>query len=368
MIQNIKIAEFRLGNYLCVVGEVGPVSEEEMKAAAKRTAEQKSPSEAPESLAGREAPSPEGVIGTGTEGASGSASVKTFTGKGLGEAQGKREGEQREKEKEKFDRGGKRDQGVGVTPAREGEAPDVSSGKNLSLALPHQIQPNLDPIFVFFEDGKTQYKRGPSLQESKIEPEPSEAVKYFAIYGMFVSEQTDQALTYDARKQFERERLLPSEQNALQMRHRETEKAIKAELKARDIKGEEAVPKSKPEPYPNPHVVQPATEEQKQLFGDDVAKGDFQPQSQGPTSSQTIMPGTEQPVHSTARTVARTPEPGQTKIATETPRTAHSEPSGEEPEPTGPNSPRKEGPGGGSGQSTQNPSAEQLRKLREGKQ
>ena len=49
-----------------------------------------------------------------------------------------------------------------------------------------------------FEDGTTKYVRGPSLQESKIEPEPSEAVKYFAIYALFVYEQTDQTLTYGA--------------------------------------------------------------------------------------------------------------------------------------------------------------------------
>ena len=361
MIQNIKIAEFRLGNYLMVLGEVGPVSEEEMKAAAKRTAEQKTPSESPESFGAREAPSPEGVIGTGTEGASGAASVKTFTGDKLGDRN------RPEQQQEKFDRGGKKEQRPADQQVNQTDSPDVSSGESLSLVYNHGIQPPLDPIFVFFEDGKTQYKRGPSLQESKIEPEPGEAVKYFAIYGMFVSEQTDQALTYEARKQFERERLLPSEQNALQMRHRETEKAIKAELKARDIKGEDAALKSKPEPYPNPHMAQKATDAQKQLFGDDVEKGDYHPElnSQGPTTSQTIMPGTEQPVHSPARTVAKTPNPGESKIGTETPSTAHSVPSGEKPEPTGPDRPEKDGPGGGSGQSTLNPKpsmADQLKK------
>ena len=43
---------------------------------------------------------------------------------------------------------------------------------------------------------------------------------------------------------------------------------------------------SKPEPYPNPFIVQKATELQKKLFGPDVEKGDFHPESQAPTSSQ----------------------------------------------------------------------------------
>jgi hypothetical protein len=349
-LQNIRIAEFRLGNYLVVIGEVGPRSEEKDKQA-KKGAEQKTPSESPESFAAQFSPQPTGVIGRGTGGESGAAAVsvtkaggvtKTTVVKKSGESDAdfsKRQEEERTKQRDEETKARDKAKAEG----KEYEEEDISSGENLSIAHPWEIQPSLDPIFVMFEDGKTSYKRGASLQESKIEPEPSEAVKYCALYGLFVMEQTDQSLTYDARKQFERERILPSEQNALQYRARERELAIRRELEARGIKGEELETlKSKPEPYPNPHVVQKATEAQKARFGDKVEEGArSQDQSQGPTSSQTIAPGTEQPIHSPAREVTKTPEPGETKIGTQTPSTAHSVPSGEKAEPTGPNTPKK---------------------------
>ena len=372
--QNIKIAEFRLGNYLVVVGEVGPDQ-----------ADPPADSAAQESGAAQEsrfAPTPEGVIGTGTEGASGSNAVFTKGSRGGGsdedrqkqeEATRKREEDKqwqedfnrrkkdaeqlpaennergnklaelkKEEEAKRQERNAAKPQGYNF---EQGATPELSSLEGLSLALPHQLWPPLDPIVVVFEDYTTKYTRASSPADSRVEPEPAAPTKYVALYGIFVWEQTDQSLTYDARKEFEAERILPSEMNAQQMKRREIERAIKAELKERGEEGEELKPKSRLEPYANPHMAQKATDDQKGFFGPDVEKGDRGPEGGGEDKwSQKLAPGTEVPVHSLGRTVSREPNRGETKPATETPGADHSGPSGERPEPTGPDRP-KEGSG-----------------------
>jgi hypothetical protein len=376
--QNIKIAEFRLGNYLVVVGEVGPdQTQPEADSGQSQAQSQES----------REAPTPEGVIGTGTEGASGANAVvtrgseSTWGGSRERDDNKKRQEDAKRKREEdrkwdedfkkrraeaeqlpaennergnklaelKKEKEGKDLERKQATPYgynfEKSDAPDLSSVDGLSLALPHQIQPPLDPIVVVFEDYTTKYTRASNPADSRVEPEPGAATKYVALYGIYVWEQTDQSLTYEARKDFERERLLPSEQNAQEMKRREIERAIKAELKERGEEGEELKPKSRLEPYANPHMVQKATDEQKEFFGPDVEKGAHEGESGGEDKwSQKMAPGTEVPAHSLARTVTREPKPGETKPATETPEATHSGPSGEKPEPTGPDKP-KEGSG-----------------------
>ena len=103
------------------------------------------------------------------------------------------------------------------------------------------------------------------------------------------------AVTYDGSKQPERELLLPSEQSAAALFAVRCEE----EKKKQDKDGE--TPKKV-----NPYAPIEPTEEQKAEQEKKDNEPDFN--SEKETSSQKIAPGTEQPVHTPARNVLKTPD------------------------------------------------------------